>query len=236
MLSFLFPAVCPLCQTELLDKNEKVCKACAKKDIFLHEPTCYSCGKPLDHAEKEYCADCRKRPKNWVRNIGLCTYEEPVKSSLLSIKYHNKREYIQYYLYETERRKGKWLKQIHPDLVIPVPMYWRKQRKRGFNQAEVLAKGIAKMIGCPSSHKIICRVHDTKPLKTMDPGQRKKNLSHAFIGDSEAYRKAGSPKRVLIVDDIYTTGATMQGVSGALSNLGVKEIYGYCIAVGKGFS
>ena len=97
MLSFLYPPVCPLCQKEILEKGQRRCERCRKKDIFIHEPVCYSCGKPLDSDEEEYCRDCREHPKDFIRNIGLCVYQEPVKSSLAAIKYKNRR--IRRFLY-----------------------------------------------------------------------------------------------------------------------------------------
>ena len=236
MLSFLYPPVCPLCQKEILEKGQRRCERCRKKDIFIHEPVCYSCGKPLDSDEEEYCRDCREHPKDFIRNIGLCVYQEPVKSSLAAIKYKNRREYADFYIGEMKRLRGRQLGELHPDVVVPVPMHKSKYRKRGFNQAEIFADGIAEIIGCPSEHKMVKRIHDTKPQKNLDPRQIKRNLSHAFAGVEKIYRKAGSPKRVLIVDDIYTTGATVQGVTKALQRLGVLEVYVCCIAVGRGFS
>ena len=112
MLSFLYPPVCPLCQKEILEKGQNLCKKCREKDIFLHEPLCFCCGKPLDHKEEEYCQDCRKHPKKFIRNIGLCVYEEPVKSSLSAVKYKNKREYAGFYIEEMKRRRGRQLKSI----------------------------------------------------------------------------------------------------------------------------
>ena len=236
MLSFLYPPVCPLCQKEILEKGQNLCKKCREKDIFLHEPLCFCCGKPLDHKEEEYCQDCRKHPKKFIRNIGLCVDEEPVKSSLSAVKDKNKREYAGFYIEEMKRRRGRQLKSIHPDIIVPVPMHARKRRKRGFNQAEIFAAGIAEITGCPMEPRLVKRVHDTKPQKNLNPEQRKKNLSHAFQGEKEIYHRLGRPGRILIVDDIYTTGATMQGVAQALLRMGAKEIYACCIAVGRGFS
>ncbi len=236
MLSFLFPPVCPLCGKNLLKKDQKICKLCSKKKIFIKEPVCYSCGKPLDSFEEEFCTDCKKHPKNFRRGMGLCIYQEPVKSSLAAIKYKNKREFANYYILETERRKGKELKKLGVDVIVPVPLHKKKRRKRGFNQAEIFAEGIGKIIRCPVEKNLVKRTVYTKPQKKLSSRERKENLRKAFLGDYKAYEKAGCPKKVLVVDDIYTTGATVQGVSDALLSMGVKEIYIFCIAVGKGFS
>ena len=198
MLSFLFPPICPLCAKELLDKGEHICKICSKKQIFIKEPTCYSCGKSMKNQEKEYCSDCRQHPKNFERGMGLCIYQKPVTDSLAAIKYKNERKFAQYYLEEIRKRKYRELLRLKADAVIPVPIHKKKRRKRGFNQAEIFAKGIAEMLNQPMYTKIA--------------------------------------KRVLVIDDIYTTGSTAEAVTTALKQLGVQEVYVFCIAIGKGFS
>lgn len=236
MLTFLFPPVCPLCGKNLLEKNQTICKVCSKKKIFVKGPVCYSCGKPLDSTEKEFCQECKKHPKNFHRGIGLCVYQEPVKSSLAAIKYKNKREFAKYYIEETKKRKGRELKKLGVDVVVPVPLHKRKLRKRGFNQAEIFAEGVGKIIGCPVEKNLVKRTIYTRPQKNLNAKERKQNLMRAFSGDFKVYQRVGCPKKILVVDDIYTTGATVQGVTNALLELGVREVYIFCIAVGNGFS
>ena len=191
MLSFLFPPICPLCAKELLDKGEHICKICSKKQIFIKEPTCYSCGKSMKNQEKEYCSDCRQHPKNFERGMGLCIYQKPVTDSLAAIKYKNERKFAQYYLEEIRKRKYRELLRLKADAVIPVPIHKKKRRKRGFNQAEIFAKGIAEMLNQPMYTKIVERIHDTKPQKQLSPGERKNNLKKAFRGNLKEYQKAG---------------------------------------------
>ena len=152
MLSFLFPPICPLCAKELLDKGEHICKSCSKKQIFIKEPTCYSCGKPMKNHEKEYCSDCRQHPKNFERGMGLCIYQKPVTNSLAAIKYKNERKFAKYYLEEIQKRKYRDLLQLKIDVIIPVPIHRKKRRKRGFNQAEIFANGIAEMLNLSLIH------------------------------------------------------------------------------------
>lgn len=140
------------------------------------------------------------------------------------------------YLEEIRKRKYRELLRLKADAVIPVPIHKKKRRKRGFNQAEIFAKGIAEMLDQPMYTKIVERIHDTKPQKQLSPGERKNNLKKAFRGNLKEYQKAGMPKRVLVIDDIYTTGSTAEAVTTALKQLGVQEVYVFCIAIGKGFS
>ena len=91
------------------------------------------------------------------------------------------------------------------------------------------------MLDQPMYTKIVERIHDTKPQKQLSPGERKNNLKKAFRGNLKEYQKAGTPKRILVIDDIYTTGSTAEAVTTALKQLGVQEVYVFCIAIGKGF-
>ena len=233
MLSFLFPPICPLCAKELLDKGEHICKSCSKKQIFIKEPTCYSCGKPMKNHEKEYCSDCRQHPKNFERGMGLCIYQKPVTNSLAAIKYKNERKFAKYYLEEIQKRKYRDLLQLKIDVIIPVPIHRKKRRKRGFNQAEIFANGIAEMLNKPMYTKIVERIHDTKLQKQLNKEERIRNIQGAY------YLKNGKKlknKNVLVLDDIYTTGSTAEAVTVALKQLGIREVYVFCIAIGKGFS
>lgn len=236
MLTFLFPRRCSLCGTLLNQSETYLCKACRKEDIFLKEPTCFSCGKSLESEEDEICSDCQKSPKNFKRGMGLCAYQGKVRQSLLAIKYKNQKDPIEFFVAETIKRKGKQLKNLNADLVIPVPLHPRKKRQRGFNQAELFAGGIATAIGVPFSEKLVKRTVYTTPQKKLDSKERKKNLHSAFAGDRRRYQSLGRPRRILVIDDIYTTGATAEGVTKALLDLGAVEVYVFCIAIGKGFS
>ena len=189
MLSFLFPPICPLCAKELLDKGEHICKICSKKQIFIKEPTCYSCGKSMKNQEKEYCSDCRQHPKNFERGMGLCIYQKPVTDSLAAIKYKNERKFAQYYLDEIRKRKYRELLRLKADAVIPVPIHKKKRRKRGFNQAEIFAKGIAEMLDQPMytrlwKESMIQNHRNNKPRR--EKKQFKESFSWKFERISES--------------------------------------------------
>lgn len=236
MLSFLFPKRCALCGKILNTSETFVCNSCNAEDIFLKEPLCFSCGKPLESEEQELCSDCKKHPKIFKKGIGLCSYQGKVKQSLWAIKYKNQKEFIDFFIVETICRKRKLLMNLGVDCIVPVPLHPKKKRQRGFNQAEVFAEGIGKSIKVPVTKKLVKRNVYTKPQKVLNSSERRKNLRNAFVGDKKQYQILGKPKRILVIDDIYTTGATAEGVTKALMNLGALEVYIFCIAIGKGFS
>ena len=126
---------------------------------------------------------------------------------------------------------GDWVKKIHPDLILPVPMYYKKRRRRGYNQAEVYGRLLGKVLGIPCIPSLASRVRDTTPQKELSLEQRKKNLRNAFHISENVVEY----RRILLVDDIYTTGSTLDSLSVALRELGVKNIFFLCICTGKIF-
>ena len=226
MLSFLFPPICPLCAKELLDKGEHICKSCSKKQIFIKEPTCYSCGKPMKNHEKEYCSDCRQHPKNFERGMGLCIYQKPVTNSLAAIKYKNERKFAKYYLEEIQKRKYRDLLQLKIDVIIPVPIHRKKRRKRGFNQAEEFGKRLSHYLEIPMNSSLLIRSKKTVPQKDLGPALRLKNLEQAF----SCRKLPDRMKKILLIDDIYTTGSTAEACSRALKKAGAEQVFLLVIA------
>lgn len=117
------------------------------------------------------------------------------------------------------------------EVIIPVPIHARKLRERGFNQAELLAQDMSGMLGIAMDTGILKRSRYTRPQKELDDNQRIKNLENAFIIDKNVVQY----KRVLLVDDIYTTGATIDSCAKALKEKGVEEVFVVCLCIGQGF-
>jgi ComF family protein len=115
---------------------------------------------------------------------------------------------------------------ISADLIVPVPLHRRRERKRGYNQSELLAKGIAERTGIPVATSVLTRTRDTRPQVTMkNPDERRENIAGAFecVGDV-----AG--KHVLLIDDVVTTGATIAACSTPLRAAGVTSIWALSMA------
>jgi ComF family protein len=114
--------------------------------------------------------------------------------------------------------------------MIPVPLFKKKKIKRGFNQAEVIAAKLSGRLQIPYNAKILCRVKDTEPMKQLDHARRKKNLEKAF----KISKNIVKLNKVLLVDDIYTTGSTIDECSTVLLAAGAEEIYFICLSIGVG--
>ncbi len=232
IIGSFYPRRCVLCD-ELLEVNSKagVCPSCKGKLRFAIEPVCKKCGKPLRSENDELCVDCTVKNHAFVQSKGIYIYEGKIKGSMYRFKYSNRRCYKYVFAKDAIKLWGRWICYNKIEAVIAVPMYAKKKRRRGYNQAEVFGKELAEEIGVPFFSDVVVRNRNTIPMKGLSESQREKNLKNAFnfVG------KGIQLKRVLVVDDIYTTGATLDSVAKCLRNAGIESVFGMCICVGKGY-
>lgn len=228
VLDILYPSRCPVCHGIRKGKGN-ICPDCRKKLHYITEPKCKKCGKQLENAEQEYCCDCLRFPHAFDRGGAVFTYDDIMRSSISMFKYHNRREYAGFYAAEMYRHDRYLIERLAPDVILPVPVHWKKKRKRGFNQAELVAKELGKLTGISVDTKYLVRKEATTPQKELTRIQRKQNLKEAF----ELRAKRKCYERVLLIDDIYTTGATMDAISEILRENQTKIIYFLTICVGR---
>ena len=233
-IEIIYPPTCPIC-TQVLDKNmnEKVfiCEKCRKKLSYIESPRCLKCGKPIENAETEFCYDCSRVEHIYSQGVGVWAYTDEIKNSLYQFKYHNKREYGEFYGLELKNRYEAIIKNWDADVLIPVPLHKSKLRKRGYNQAEIIANSIGKFLDIPVDSQLLNRNKKTLAQKELNDKERLKNLENAFnIGE-----KVVKYNKVIIVDDIYTTGTTIDSCSKILIDAGVDKVYYISLCIGKGF-
>lgn len=233
-MDLLYPRRCPVCQDLITAKEEhvRICTECEKKLPYVREPRCMKCGKELYREEQEYCLDCVREPKHYKRGYPVFVYQAPVKAGVMAFKYHNRREYAEFYTWAMLKRYEGEYRRFAPDGILPVPMYPRKQRRRGYNQAELLAKGLGAELKIPVFTELLRRRIDTVPQKELNDKERINNLKKAFHISGNDVKL----KRILLVDDIYTTGATIEACAEVLLQAGVKEVCYTSICIGKGDS
>ena len=225
----LFPRRCPVCGGVAMPKGRLICPACLKQLSFVSSPACMKCGKEIGSRDQEYCADCIRRKKSFTRGFALLNYDSRAAVSMAAVKYHNKREYLDFYARAAALRFEKQFRQAGIQVIVPVPVHASRLKTRGFNQAAVLAEKLSAELGIPWEELLI-RVKKTDPQKSLGSAERLKNLRGAF----EAEQEAGKWERVLLVDDIYTTGSTAEICSRALLKTGVKQVFVFADCIGHG--
>jgi len=225
----LWPNICPFCGKV---SAEGACSVCRKKtdSLLVQEPKCMKCGKPVRRLEQEYCHDCMHTQHYYDRGLSLWVHREPVSTSIYQFKFHNQRCFASYYADEAKRHTAL-IRRWKPEFIIPVPLHSKRRRKRGYNQAEILAEELGRVYGIPVFPDAVRRIKATKPQKTLDDKKRRKNLEGAFV-PAPNLRKSRS---VLVVDDIYTTGSTIDAVAKVLKLNGIQKVYFLTISIGQGY-
>jgi ComF family protein len=236
ILDIIYPVRCPVCGEIVLPKGERICAGCKDKLPYIKEPRCMKCSKPMEFAEKEYCSDCERKQYHYDRGFAVWIYNDDLRHSIAEFKYHSKKEYAAFYIEEMLRLYTQTIQKLAPDAVIPVPIHHSKYLERGYNQAEILAKGIGKALGLPVLSRLLVRNKKTLPQKKLNDKERLRNLQEAFgFNEKELRRCPNSLTRILLIDDIYTTGSTVEACTNVLKANGIDHVFFLVICIGKGF-
>ena len=147
--NLIYPRRCPICDGLTGSHKILACGECRQRLVYVREPACKKCGKPLEKEETEYCADCGRRKHSYIRGKAVFPYDRLLRASVARFKYRNRREYADFYAEELIKSCGTALLSWEPDALIPIPLHKSRMRKRGFNQAELVARRIGKSLGIP---------------------------------------------------------------------------------------
>ena len=230
ILKLLWPEICPFCG-KVYAKG--ICPACEMKlrELTIHQPRCMKCGKPVRRAEQEFCHDCTVTIHHFDRGRALWLHKPPVSNSIYQFKYHNQRAFGKYYARAMAKQFERVVREWNPDCIIPIPLHKKRKRKRGYNQAQLLAQDLGRMLHISVETSVLKRSRYTNPQKKLNHRERKKNLKDAFtvVGRLEHV------KSVLLIDDIYTTGNTIDEAAKKLKQAGVQEVYFLTISIGQGY-
>lgn len=228
----LYPSCCRICG-KIMSSDNLVCSECHKELDYLIEPVCKKCGKKVISTEQEYCFDCSSTQHFFEQNRGVFEYKGQIKSSIYNFKYKNKRKNADFYIDEIISKCGKWIRRCDVDCLIPIPIHESRKRQRGYNQSKILADGIAKEFNIPVYDNILSRQKKTLPQKQLNNNKRKNNLKNAFRIESGV--KQIESKRIMIVDDIYTTGSTIDEAALSLKHSGAKTVFSITVCIGDGY-
>ena len=234
VLEVLYPKRCPICEGIVLPKGAFVCEKCYEALQWVNAPYCMKCGKPMEDETREYCHDCQNKSFHYEYGYGMWVYDENLRKSMVGFKYKNKREYAEFYIHELITHYEEKIRRMNVDVIIPVPIHRRRYRQRGYNQAALLATGLGKALNIHVEEELLLRTRYTMPQKNLDDKERQKNLKKAFlINRSTKYDYVG--KKILLIDDIYTTGSTIEVCTNVLLQAGVSKVYFVSLCIGKGY-
>jgi len=208
-----------------------LCDSCVRTLNWANSRTCEKCGKILgDGYEYDLCTDCCTLEHSFEKGFACVEYGRVERDLILNFKYKDK-AYLGHKMAEimVDRIIAE---DLQFDLILPVPMFKKKERKRGYNQAVVLAKDIAVRMEKPFSKKLLLRMIDTEPMNSLGAEERRGNIRKAFT-IREGWDIMLQGKAVLLVDDIYTTGSTMDACSDVLLSAGVSKVYVFAFAAGS---
>ncbi len=227
VLDFIYPKniSCILCNKPIKKINTySLCKDCFKELNFIQDG-CIKCGKPIIYHSLEKldicgCSYCFNKSFYFDKAISCIEYSDISKSMILGFKYKNK-TYMAKYISNIMKEKLD-LENIKFDYITFVPLHKKRMRKRGFNQSEKIAKELEKMIDIPILD-CIYRKSNTNRLYNLNRKERKIELKNAFLVKENINYANG--KNILLIDDIFTTGSTVNEISKLLKLNNVNKIF-----------
>lgn len=233
ILRLLFPEVCPVCKEPLTSKNRcktnpYICEICYKCLRFADGPRCLKCAKPLEDENGVLCRDCEEKTRYFDRGFALLSHDESAKSIIYGFKFRIELDNLRFPALEFSLRYGRDMLRLHIEAFIPVPLHKSRLRERGYNQAQLLAQEISKYMNLLYGTAPVCddtyliRKKKTKYQRDLDHKFREDNVRHAFAVNDLSGKNY---KSLCIVDDIYTTGSTINFCAKTLKEAGCERVY-----------
>lgn len=225
LLELIFPSgiYCISCGS-MIDQSRDyaLCDSCIASFHWVGEKTCRKCGKILQEDYRyDLCYDCRELERNFDCGFTCVQYGLLERGVLMDFKYRGK-AYIGKKLGDILYDRMA-VEEREYDLIVPVPMFSKNRNKRGYNQAEVMAVRLAQHMKCACAPELLVRKRKTAPMKGLGAVERYENLKNVFaVSPKNHYTIAG--KRILLIDDIFTTGSTLDACSMVLKNAGAMQV------------
>lgn len=222
LIIFLYPARCRYCG-ENLDPADGyyICKSCWQGVKFIEKPFCGVCGYPLDKnaALPDKITSCSNCPDGiWFRKArAIADYNSAVGEAIRLLKYSSKEVMAKPLAGLMFENMPKLLLAESYDYIIPVPLHKKKKRKRGYNQMELIGQWLSQLTGIPMEKHSLIKIRDNKPQTGLSGKEREANVNGVY-DIRDPYRIAD--KRVLLIDDVMTTGATVNECARMLARKG----------------
>ncbi len=232
VLQIFFPLRCPVCDEILpfelfkMPKFPYICETCYEKLKYNLGDRCFICSKPLSSSDETYCKDCKTTKRFFDAGFGMLLHDDSARNIIYGLKFARRKDNASFIGYEMARCLGKIILFWKAEVLIPIPLHENKLRSRGFNQSELIALELSKYLSIlynvdlPVDSTFLLRSVNTRPQKKLNARQRLKNVSNAFsVFETCKYES------VILLDDIMTSGATLNEASRILKDAGVKRVY-----------
>ena len=235
----LFPLRCPVCDRPVPNApfglnapfgrmGRSICPGCESGLKRIQSPFCLKCGKPM-LTEEELCSDCKSLEHRFIQGRSLFAYGD-VAGCIYRFKYRGRQEYAAWLGKAMAEAFADYVRWISPDALIPVPLHEKRLAVRGYNQSALLAEEIGKALHIPVYDELVVRGKNTVPQKTLNRVERQNNLKKAF----KICQNDVKLSTIVIIDDIYTTGSTVDDMAKLLMASGIQKVYYVALAVGRG--
>lgn len=216
---------CFHCHERLYISQHGFCSRCYR--LLKLSPYCGCCGAPLETSHLG-CGECFRNEPKWQRILQISAYQEPLAEWIHRFKFQHQ-HWLHLPLARLLLLALKQAQRTHffslPEVILPVPLHWQRYWQRGYNQAELLARPLAEWLNIPLDVQSLQRIRSTTSQRELNAAQRRRNLKGAFC-----YQPLKPYKRVAIVDDVVTTGSTLNAICTELQKQGVEEIQVWTLA------
>jgi ComF family protein len=231
IINFILPSRCALCG-RILSVDKGICDDCIKNIEFIKEPVCFVCGQPLfceisEHDKNLLCANCLKKRRQTFRfSRSAFAYDNFSKKLILDFKFYERTD-IASLLAKMMLVAGEDIFNAGVDVIVPVPLYYTRLIKRKYNQSALLAKELSKLTNIKADNFTLSKIRQTLPQVECTGHERINNVKGAFaVKNIQAIKN----KRVLLVDDVLTTGSTLKECNLTLKKAGAKSVDNLTVA------
>ena len=229
LVRILYPAYCALCRVSLVLEETHLCSPCSLKIEPLKAPTCLRCARALPPYgnHRSVYSQCRSERPYYDRGFALVPYQEPIKDILHQIKFQKKLWLLKIFSNPLQDFSASEIRNY--DLIVPVPLDSRRKRERGFNQALLIAQMLKRINqkNTPEIRTIIKKKKRTPPQSQLRRQERLHNLGDAFSLKEKSFARG---KQILLVDDVFTTGSTINECAKILKENGADRVDFFTLA------
>jgi ComF family protein len=217
---------CHICLQKLYSRHLTICPACWQELPWL-DNVCRTCAAPvIQPSTSPHCGKCLQKQPLMRITLAAVQFVQPVQALLYALKFSQKHFYAETFsAILLAKIISSYQQQPLPEILLPIPLHNKRLRQRGYNQVLEIAKPLAKQLAIPLRANLAKRIRYTPPQAQQPLRERERNLKYAF-----AIEKNVTGRRIALIDDVYTTGATIQACCAALIQQGAATIDVWCCA------